>query len=185
MNAPVAPPAAMTRAEFERRARAGDFGGRRLELRRGKLVEVSPQYAPHMRLKLKLITMLAASPVLGPLGWEVGSEGTIDFADDFQPMPDIFIWDPALAPLDLDGPIPAGAVNLVIEVSSSTLSDDLGEKRADYAAAGVAEYWVVDVARRIVHRHAAPGAGGFTRVDQIALADGVDSWTIAGLTISA
>jgi hypothetical protein len=90
---------------------------------------VSLQYAAHMRLKL--IGSLSQSPILLALGWEVGGEGAIDFADSFQPMPDIFIWDPNLAPPDLDGLIPAAAVKLVIEVSSSTLADDLGDKRAD------------------------------------------------------
>ncbi|MBE9011862.1 Uma2 family endonuclease [Pseudanabaenaceae cyanobacterium LEGE 13415] len=38
-----------------------------------------------------------------------------------------------------------GAPTLAIEVSSTTLSDDLGQKRLLYERLGVAEYWVVDV----------------------------------------
>ncbi len=37
------------------------------------------------------------------------------------------------------------APNLVIEISSSTLSDDLGEKRLLYEKLGTSEYWVIDV----------------------------------------
>lgn len=37
------------------------------------------------------------------------------------------------------------APNLVIEISKSTLLDDLGTKRTLYEALGVQEYWVVDV----------------------------------------
>ena len=37
------------------------------------------------------------------------------------------------------------APDLVIEVSNTSLSDDLGEKRLMYEDVGVAEYWVVDV----------------------------------------
>lgn len=37
------------------------------------------------------------------------------------------------------------APDLVIEISKSTLSDDLGKKRLLYEELGVAEYWVVDV----------------------------------------
>ena len=40
-----------------------------------------------------------------------------------------------------ESPVP----NLVIEISSSTLSDDLGKKRLLYEKLGVSEYWVVDV----------------------------------------
>jgi len=38
-----------------------------------------------------------------------------------------------------------GAPTLAIEVSSTTLSDDLGQKRLLYERLGVTEYWVVDV----------------------------------------
>lgn len=43
---------------------------------------------------------------------------------------------------------------LVIEVSDSSLAQDLGAKRAMYAAAGIEEYWVADVRGRrlVVHR---------------------------------
>ncbi len=37
------------------------------------------------------------------------------------------------------------APNLVIEISSSTIADDLGKKRLLYEKLGISEYWVVDV----------------------------------------
>jgi Uma2 family endonuclease len=37
------------------------------------------------------------------------------------------------------------APDLIIEISNSTLEDDLGNKRLLYEASGVSEYWVVDV----------------------------------------
>lgn len=40
-----------------------------------------------------------------------------------------------------ESPVP----NLVIEISSSTLNDDLGKKRLLYEQLGTSEYWVVDV----------------------------------------
>jgi Uma2 family endonuclease len=40
-----------------------------------------------------------------------------------------------------ESPVP----NLVIEISSSTINDDLGKKRLLYEKLGVTEYWVVDV----------------------------------------
>jgi len=40
-----------------------------------------------------------------------------------------------------ESPVP----NLVIEISSSTIGDDLGKKRLLYEQLGTSEYWVVDV----------------------------------------
>jgi Uma2 family endonuclease len=47
------------------------------------------------------------------------------------------------APVSIDQ---YGPPDLVIEIASTTLSDDLGEKRLLYERLGVGEYWVVNVA---------------------------------------
>ncbi|MEM8830820.1 MAG: Uma2 family endonuclease [Cyanobacteria bacterium P01_G01_bin.19] len=67
---------------------------------------------------------------------------------EFQPDLSLYVGDNAdtipwgVGVVDLDEyPAP----NLVIEVSNTSLSDDLGEKRLMYEDVGVAEYWVVDV----------------------------------------
>ena len=41
-------------------------------------------------------------------------------------------------------------VLLIIEVADSSLAYDTGEKAALYAAAGVADYWIVDIPHRCV-----------------------------------
>ncbi|MFB2924181.1 MULTISPECIES: Uma2 family endonuclease [Aerosakkonema] len=46
------------------------------------------------------------------------------------------------SPIDLNELAPP---NLVVEIASTTLSDDLGRKRLLYERLGVQEYWVVDV----------------------------------------
>lgn len=52
---------------------------------------------------------------------------------------------------------PSTAV-LVLEVSDSTLSFDTSEKASLYAAAGIADYWVIDVVNRRVVVHRGPTA---------------------------
>jgi Uma2 family endonuclease len=49
---------------------------------------------------------------------------------------------------------------LVVEVSDSSVSFDTGEKASLYAAAGIADYWVIDVVNRrvVVHRGPTPDA---------------------------
>ncbi len=143
-----------TNSEFERLARSGGLGDARVELRRGMIAEMSPQYYPHANIKMELTLALAAGLKAANLRWRVLNEVSVALYEGFEPMPDIVVWNPAEAPADLDGPIPAAALKLIVEVSDSTLSDDLGEKLEDYAKGGLGEYWVADVKGRLVLRHA-------------------------------
>jgi Uma2 family endonuclease len=43
------------------------------------------------------------------------------------------------------------AAELVVEVANSSLPYDTGEKASLYAAAGIADYWVIDVINRRLH----------------------------------
>lgn len=68
--------------------------------------------------------------------------------DEFQPDASYYIGDNTDAipwgtrVIDLEQyPLP----NLVIEVSATSLADDLGEKRLQYEDVGIPEYWIVNV----------------------------------------
>ncbi len=52
-----------------------------------------------------------------------------------------------------------GAPTLAIEISSTTLSDDLGKKRLLYERLGVQEYWVVNVKEAVVIAFAVADGG--------------------------
>jgi Uma2 family endonuclease len=70
------------------------------------------------------------------------------------PQPDV-AW---VQPRDYAARRPEAAdALLVIEVAETSLSYDLGEKAAIYAAGGVPDYWVVDAAAEIVHILRMPG----------------------------
>jgi hypothetical protein len=79
--------------------------------------------------------------------------------------------------------VPAESVALVIEVSDSSLDRDLGRKSVLYAAAGIPEYWVVDLAGERILIHVDPNADGY--LGQVALPFGepLPSATIAGLDL--
>lgn len=92
--------------------------------------------------------------------------------DEFQPDASYYIGDNANAipwgtrVVDLEQyPLP----NLVIEVSDTSLSDDLGEKRFQYEDLGISEYWVVDVQkiRILAFSIAADGAIRHIRDSQV------------------
>jgi len=101
-----------------------------------------------------------------------------------MPMPDIMLVDPALIP-DLEGMVPVAAVKLVVEVADSTLEDDLGEKRDEYAEAGLPEYWVADVKGGRIVRHADPRDGAYTRVDSVPMDQPLTMLTEPRLSIGA
>ncbi|MBW4583318.1 MAG: Uma2 family endonuclease [Tildeniella nuda ZEHNDER 1965/U140] len=61
-----------------------------------------------------------------------------------------------------------GAPTLAIEIASTTLNDDLGQKRLLYERLGVQEYWVVDVQNAIVIAFAvAEGGSRQIQVSQV------------------
>jgi Uma2 family endonuclease len=80
-------------------------------------------------------------------GLEVSVEVTTRFAG-FMPVPDLAVF----AAKGQEGSIPGEDVQLVIEVSASTLDDDLGDTKQRYEAAGLPEYWVVDMSGRRILR---------------------------------
>jgi Uma2 family endonuclease len=183
MNAPSRPPATFTTAEFQRLVRSGGLGDMRVELRRGMICKMSPQYVPHARVKMHLTHALDAALKAAGLGWEVWNEVSVAFGDGFEPLPDIVVWNPAEAPSDLDGPIPAAAVKLIVEVSDSSLADDLGEKLEDYAGGGLAEYWVADIKGKLILRHAGPQAGGYARREPLRFGEPASLLTHAAIII--
>lgn len=150
----------------------------RFELRRGELYRMNAEYAPHTRMKMALIFALKSALAKAGLNFEVAAEGTVRFGD-FMPLPDVFL----LTAYPSRGPIPGDRVPFVIEVADTTLADDLGSKRDDYAAAALAEYWVVDLSSGIILQHSAPQDGVFTRSETVRRGETAHSLTQADLSI--
>jgi len=124
-----------TREEYERMVASGALGeDLRVELLDGRIVDVSPQGPEHMRMLRALMIWFA--PVIDRLLVQMPLATT----DDSEPEPDIAIAGPATAAL-------------VIEVAVTQRAQALG-KAAIYAAAGIPEYWIIDVPAReaLVHR---------------------------------
>jgi Uma2 family endonuclease len=182
MNAPVKLKT-FTNAEFERIARTGGFGRARVELRGGMIVEMSPQHVPHASAKRLLSKAIEAGLERAGLPWIVDQEVSVAFMEGFEPMPDIVVWNPADAPANLDGPIPGTAVKLVVEVSDTSLADDLGDKLAEYARAGLAEYWVADIKGKFLLRHDGPSANGYARREPLRFGESAQSLTVSALNV--
>jgi Uma2 family endonuclease len=147
----------LRRPEYDLLIEQGAFGPEeRVQLLEGVLVELSPQGAPHAGLVEALNERLMPA-LLGR--YRVRVQLPLGAGEHSEPEPDLAVV-PADEPRDRH---PERAL-LVIEVSDESLRLDLGRKARIYAAAGVPEYWVVDVGRVVVHVHTDPVADGYRSV---------------------
>lgn len=146
----------LTAEEFLLLDDEGAFGVRSTELIGGEIYYMSPKHRPHARAVTELVIAIAKALEASDFGLSVLSDISLRASDHDVPEPDLVITD---AP-EGDGILPLEAAKLVIEVSASTLATDLGVKADLYSAAGVPEYWVVDVDARRVVMHACPRAEG-------------------------
>lgn len=89
----------------------------------------------------------------------VGSPLTLE---DSEPEPDL-----AVIPHDAPRPYHPATAALVIEVSASSLQRDLARKPSLYAAAGIDEYWVIDLDGRRVVTHRDTRSYGYAEVVEV------------------
>ena len=121
----------------------------RVELLDGVLVEVSPQGPSHAAAIRRLTSRLV--PLATAAGLEVSPQCPLNVASPIsQPEPDL-----AIVPISSWEEHAAHPL-LVIEVSDTSRTVDLGRKAAIYAAAAIPEYWVLDLADRRLVVHRAP-----------------------------
>jgi Uma2 family endonuclease len=147
--------------DFEQIVDAGILGeDDRVELLNGQLSEMSPQGTPHAGVIQWLATTLIRA--LDPAVAAVRIQSPLRLAPLSQPEPDIVV----AAPGAYIEHHPAGAL-LVIEIAVTSKRLDLGTKAEIYAAAGVDEYWVIDIPARAVHVHDSPRAGAYGRCRRV------------------
>jgi Uma2 family endonuclease len=166
----------LTRAEYDRMIELGFFRGERLELIHGALLRMSPIGPPHAAavtcLNRLLVTRLSDRA-------EVRIQQPIYAVDDSEPEPDV-----AVVPLgDYSRRHPEGAF-LIIEVADSSLEHDRETKAPLYAASGVREYWIVDVAARAIEVFTDPEGGRYARVRRVASGAAVAPGAFEDVTIA-
>jgi Uma2 family endonuclease len=143
----LAPPALpgpprFTRDEYMQLSEHPVIANRRIQLIGGELVEMPGQKNSGGSAITRLQRLLDAA--FGP-GYWVRNQLTLDLSPYGVPDPDL-----AVVVGDPDNPTddnPTTAL-LVVEVSDSTLSYDRNAKASLYAAAGIADYWIVNVPGR-------------------------------------
>lgn len=149
------------------------------ELIEGEIVCVNSQFARHSGAKSDLaFAMTQAVRALG-LAMRVYVEVAVELDEHNLLEPDI-----VLSTYRGEGLVPAGMAVLVVEVSDTTLRHDLVRKAARYAAAGIPEYWVVDLKGRELHQLWSPAGESYGERRTAPLGEVVDAITIAGLSVA-
>ncbi len=166
--------------DFELLDRHGAFRAyRKTELIDGDIYFVNAQHRPHGMVKMRLYDALrdvlrATASALTPV-----CELTLALSPTDRPEPDVMLTSEP----DGLGFVPLASVPLVIEVSDTTLDDDLGRKLRRYAAGGVPEYWVADVNARMIHQMWMPEGEAYARKKETPFGERLTSVAVRGLTI--
>jgi Uma2 family endonuclease len=142
-----------TRVEYDRLVELGVFQpGERLELLDGLLVVQEPHGSRHAAAIRRVLAALRRA--LGET-WQIDSRLPIALDDASEPEPDV-----AVVPHDASAYRDAhpSCPVLVVEVADTSYRIDREYKAALYARAGIAEYWIIDLAHETLEVHREPEA---------------------------
>ncbi len=180
-RATVAPaPWKWSRADYYRLGELGFFHGKRVELIRGEIVQMSPIGGLHAMGVLLVADAFARAFGAGS---HVRAQSPLRLAGS-EPQPDIAV----VTGVPRDYPDHPTTALLVVEVSDSTFDTDMTTKAELYAEAGIADYWVLDLSARVLHvlrdpRPLPPGGHAYQSVTVLAAADAVAPLAAAGPTV--
>jgi Uma2 family endonuclease len=146
----------LRRVEYDQLIQLGAFQNEKIELIEGLLVPMSPIGAPHDSA-VQMLTALLVPPLIGRAAVRIQSSfAALELS---EPEPDVAV-------------VPSGDYNtahpdqayLIIEVAESSLSFDRGAKLRLYAKCAVPEYWIVNVADRVIEVYTEPTRDGYARL---------------------
>lgn len=154
--------------QYERMIEAGVFDSTKpehIELIHGELREMTPMGSPHLHA-LNVLNNEWAMKLRRPQGVWVQTQAPITLPNQrSMPEPDM-VW---IAKQHASRPRPdADDVFLLIEISESSLAYDRGEKADLYAAAGIKDYWIVNLLDKCVEVRREPRDGRYQSVESFA-----------------
>jgi Uma2 family endonuclease len=163
--------------EYLRLVSEGSGGAGPTELVDGGIYDVSPEWPLHTRA---VVFVLGALCEARP-DREVRAAGSVEIGPHSLWSPDVYMLGPD-APAG-ERRYPVGAeVELTVEVSAPSHGGDLTAKYRGYAAAGIAEYWMlVPEPAGFLLRHRQPLGEGYELVDRFELPGGYATLDVAAL----
>jgi len=140
-----------SREEYERLIDLGLFQpGEAIELIGGELLVAEPQGARHYTALAQTARVLEEA--FGP-GWHTRTQAPIGLDADSEPEPDVAVVAGTLADYGRAHPSrPA----LTVEVADSSLAADRELKGSLYARAGLTDYWILNLADRVLEVYREP-----------------------------
>lgn len=160
----------ISKDEYLRMADAGVFTADvRLELMEGEIIEMAPIGSAHAAVVNSLAALL--NSLCGDAAI-VSVQNPVVVGERSVPQPDLALLR-ARSDRYFHGHPIAMDVLLAIEVADTTLRFDLERKAVLYAATGIAETWVIDLEKRIVHVLREPTALGYANISVASQSDTV------------
>jgi Uma2 family endonuclease len=149
----LAKPYRFTRQQYHRLADVGILqSNERMELLGGRIFP-HPPIGPRHAAVVNVIQQTLERQIGERALVRVQSPLAID--DFTEPQPDLMLLKPQADFYRNAHPTPADVL-LVVEVASTSADFDRGPKLQQYAAAGINEYWVVDLNRNVLIVHRRP-----------------------------
>ena len=151
----------LTITDWHKIVDTGIFADKNLEFRDGEIIQLSPEGYWHS-IKNEIIRDRLVK-LLGDRAF-VRQAHPISL-DNWEPSPDLAICKAPYSRYLKRLPTSAD-IYLLLEISDSTLSYDLGEKADRYAANNIPEYWVADINKNVLHLYREPINGKYEKVLQ-------------------
>ncbi|TVR57587.1 MAG: Uma2 family endonuclease [Gemmatimonadales bacterium] len=159
------PPTLTTRRftvdEYYRMAEAGILGvGERVELIDGEIVQMAAIGSRHAGCVKRLLRLFVRG--VGDRAI-VQVQDPVRLSDLSEPQPDLAVLRPRTDDYTTAHPGPDDVL-LVVEVADATVEVDRGTKAPLYAAAGIGEYWLVDLPHDEIQVFRTPTPDGYRDV---------------------
>ncbi len=175
-------PGPFTVDAYHRLAELGIFDeDDRVELLDGQIVEMTPIGGAHAACVLRLTDLLSRR---SPPGIGVSVQNPVVLAERWEPQPDVAVlrrpggFAGAWLPRPQD-------VALVIEVADTSLERDRDVKIPHYAAAGIPEAWLVDLAGGAIVVHREPSPDRYRDIVTLSRGDTLRPLLLPGVAIAA
>jgi Uma2 family endonuclease len=142
----------------------------RVELLEGEIIDMSPIGSPHAACVSRLTAFFAPRTEKTAT---FHAQNPLRLRDGTELQPDVMLLQYRADFYAASHPTPADVL-LLIEVADTSIAFDRIDKADRYAAEGVPEYWIADLAKKAVLVHTAPSSLGYRSVE---VREYGDSWS--------